>query len=301
MSKLMRILFMFGFVFLGLLPLAQATESSVIEYTVKRGDWLSTIAKIHDTSWQQLARDNNIPNPNLIFPGQIISIKKPVEVRSRDEHKSTQTPKSALACEHTVVFAEVGLASWYGIPYHGRRTASGETYNMHDYTVAHPTLPLGTIVCISRDTNGKSVTAKVNDRGPFIRPRILDVSKRIAEYLDIVRPGTAEVRVSVIVAVKETSRHVRRRAHLRKAPDATQSPVTIDHRAVQHTALSPGTTSGNIEKDGNETATQHDRRMEIRAFLQEQIGPPYNTRPIEDAMIANEKNANTFATFLYRD
>jgi rare lipoprotein A len=93
---------------------------------------------------------------------------------------------------------EVGLASWYGVPHHGRRTASGEVFDMHQLTAAHRTLPFGTRVrVVNRDTS-QSAEVRVNDRGPFVDGRILDVSYAAARLLGIVGPGVVPVRVRVV-------------------------------------------------------------------------------------------------------
>lgn len=92
---------------------------------------------------------------------------------------------------------EEGVASWYGDPFHGRLTASGEVYDMDGMTAAHRTLPFGTLVRVENLDNGRSVELTVNDRGPFARGRVLDVSRRGAEVLGMIGPGTARVRITV--------------------------------------------------------------------------------------------------------
>jgi rare lipoprotein A len=94
-------------------------------------------------------------------------------------------------------YAAVGRASWYGARYHGRRTASGQVFDMHAFTAAHPTLPFGTRVRVTNLENGRSVIVVINDRGPFVRGRIIDLSRRAARSLGFVRKGTASVRVEV--------------------------------------------------------------------------------------------------------
>ena len=96
----------------------------------------------------------------------------------------------------------VGTASWYGRPYHGRKTASGQIYDMNALTAAHPTLPLGTQVRVTNLANNKSVVLAINDRGPFAKGRIIDVSRRAADRLGFRRAGTARVRVEVIQAAR---------------------------------------------------------------------------------------------------
>lgn len=92
----------------------------------------------------------------------------------------------------------IGVASWYGRPYHGRRTASGQIFNMHAFTAAHPTLPFGTRVRVTNLANGRSVVVTINDRGPFVKGRIIDVSRRAARQLGFQHRGTAQVRVRVV-------------------------------------------------------------------------------------------------------
>jgi rare lipoprotein A len=94
----------------------------------------------------------------------------------------------------------VGIASWYGTRYHGRHTASGEIFDMNSATAAHPTLPFGTRVQVANLENGRSVGLRINDRGPFVRRRIIDVSRRAAQVLAFVQKGTARVRVQLVQA-----------------------------------------------------------------------------------------------------
>ncbi len=91
-----------------------------------------------------------------------------------------------------------GMASWYGEPFHGRLTANGETYDMHGFTAAHRELPLGTWVEVTHLDNGRKLKVRVNDRGPFIRGRILDLSYGAAKKLDMVNEGVAKIELRVL-------------------------------------------------------------------------------------------------------
>ena len=91
-----------------------------------------------------------------------------------------------------------GYASWYGHPYHGRPTASGEIYNMYDLTAAHRTMPFGTRVKVINLENGRLVRVRINDRGPFAEGRIIDLSYAAAKAIQMVGPGTALVGLSVL-------------------------------------------------------------------------------------------------------
>jgi rare lipoprotein A len=94
-----------------------------------------------------------------------------------------------------VGYVEQGIASWYGPDFHGGRTSTGETYDMDAMTGAHPTLPLPAWVRVTNLENGRSVVVRLNDRGPFAKGRIIDLSRAAAEQLDMVRAGTARVEV----------------------------------------------------------------------------------------------------------
>ncbi len=94
---------------------------------------------------------------------------------------------------------QYGMASWYGEEFHGRSTSSGEVYDMYQLTCAHNTLPLGTIVMVTNLENGRSLELKVNDRGPFVKERILDVSYAASQMLGMWDKGTALVKVEVLV------------------------------------------------------------------------------------------------------
>ena len=91
-----------------------------------------------------------------------------------------------------------GVASYYADKFHGRKTSNGETYNMNAFTAAHQTLPFGTRVTVTNVKNGRSVTLRINDRGPFVKNRIIDVSLAAAKQLDMLGSGTAEVTIEVL-------------------------------------------------------------------------------------------------------
>ncbi len=91
-----------------------------------------------------------------------------------------------------------GRASWYGPNFHGKKTSNGETYNMWQMTAAHKTLPMNTVLRVTNKNNGRSVVVRVNDRGPFVNSRIIDLSKKAASELDMVAKGTAPVKLEVL-------------------------------------------------------------------------------------------------------
>lgn len=96
--------------------------------------------------------------------------------------------------------SEVGLASWYGNEFHGRPTSSGEVFDTNDMTAAHKTLPFGAHVMVTNLENDRSVVVRINDRGPFVKGRIIDLSYAAARVLGIVGPGTARVRLDALRA-----------------------------------------------------------------------------------------------------
>lgn len=101
---------------------------------------------------------------------------------------------------------EEGVASWYGPNFHGNLTANGETYDMNGITAAHRTLPFNTVVRVHNLDNGKSVEVRINDRGPFAKNRIIDLSKGAAQKIDMIGPGTANVELILVDGNLENSR-----------------------------------------------------------------------------------------------
>lgn len=92
------------------------------------------------------------------------------------------------------------MASWYGVPFNGRRTSNGEIYDMHQFTAAHRTLPFGSMVRVTNLQNGKQTEVRINDRGPFVANRIIDLSQSAAQALGMIGTGTARVKLEVVAA-----------------------------------------------------------------------------------------------------
>jgi rare lipoprotein A len=101
---------------------------------------------------------------------------------------------------------ENGVASWYGPNFDGKLTANGEVYDMNGVTAAHRTLPFGTILLVENLDNGKTVQVRINDRGPYAKDRIIDLSKGAAERVDMIGPGTARVRLYLLEGDLENAR-----------------------------------------------------------------------------------------------
>lgn len=126
---------------------------------------------------------------------------------------------------------ESGVASWYGVPYDGRRAASGEIYDMRQLTAAHRSLPFQTWVEVTNLSNGKQVDVRINDRGPFVKGRIVDLSQAAARDIDMLRAGTARVRLKVIAPPRLPSNTplrepVREPVEITAAPAAPSSAPT---------------------------------------------------------------------------
>lgn len=115
------------------------------------------------------------------------------------------TSPSAEPSTYAAGWTQSGVASWYGEPFHGQPTAAGGIYDMDAMTAAHRTIPFGTRIRVDNRDNGRSVELVVNDRGPFVRGRILDVSRAAARGLDMIAPGTARVRITVIATANPVS------------------------------------------------------------------------------------------------
>lgn len=116
----------------------------------------------------------------------------------------TTTLKAASATATPAVAEQVGTASWYGPRFHGRQTANGEVFNQHALTAAHRTLPLGTIADVINIENGRSVRVRINDRGPYVGERVIDLSRAAARRLGMVEQGLAKVRVKVVAKAATT-------------------------------------------------------------------------------------------------
>lgn len=124
------------------------------------------------------------PNSSEAGSIQFVGTQKPWVVKVQPKHRSKPY--------------QVGTASWYGQYFEGKPTASGEPYDMHDLTAAHPTLPLGTFVRVTNLRNGRSVIVRVNDRGPVVDGRIIDLSYGAAKAIDMKARGIQRVRLDLV-------------------------------------------------------------------------------------------------------
>lgn len=221
-------------------------------------------------------------------------------------------------------FAERGIASWYGDPFHGRRTSSGEVYDMYRMTAAHKQLPLPTYVEIRNLDNGRTATVKVNDRGPFKDNRVIDLSYAAALKLGVVAKGTAFVEIRALNARGEATRAAAREVTAAPSPAPAlvtpapavaagaptrvvpATPVTRPPPAPPVTRSAPA--SGmylqagayadrrNAEKLRRQLAEAVTPRVEIReiksnnkVFYRVQVGPLPSTEDADKAVAALEK------------
>lgn len=132
----------------------------------------------------------------LLFSSCRKNHHRPVHVANAPRpHQPAAKPKPV-----PIGYTEQGIASWYGIPYHGRPAADGEIYDMETLVAAHRVLPFNTWLKVTNLSNGKTVDVRVIDRGPFVNNRIIDLSKAAARQIGLLGPGTGEVRLQVISA-----------------------------------------------------------------------------------------------------
>jgi len=122
----------------------------------------------------------------------------PVPEQVPPSQPTTPTPPAHGQQTPANGWVEEGVASWYGYPFQGRRTSNGEIYDMHEFTAAHRTLPFNAMVRVTNMTNGKQTEVRINDRGPFVANRVIDLSLSAAQAIEMVGPGTAHVRLEVI-------------------------------------------------------------------------------------------------------
>ena len=159
---------------------SEGKPSTEYFYIVEPGDTLFSIAKRYSLEVGTLKAANNLKG-DYIYPGERLLLA------TRDDAEDDLSS-----------FQETGAASWYGAKFNGKPTASGEIYNMYAYTAAHPWLPFGTLVRVTRIDNGASVVVRINDRGPFKKNRIIDLSYAAALAIDLVKNGTATVRLTIV-------------------------------------------------------------------------------------------------------
>ena len=173
----------------------------------------------------------------------------------------------------SILLAETGMASWYGPNFQGKPTANGETFDTNKLTAAHKTLPFGTIVKVTNLSNGKSVNVRINDRGPFVKGRIIDLSRAAARDIDMLTQGVARVRLEIVdgnsaQALKPPVNRTEAKDQLLgiSVPDGVASSITIQ--------VSSFSKSGNahalrrkLSKEGFDTALEFPSTGHTRVII----------------------------------
>ncbi|MEO0972846.1 MAG: septal ring lytic transglycosylase RlpA family protein [Pseudomonadota bacterium] len=193
-------------------------------------------------------------------------------------------------------YRERGVASWYGPKFHGRPTASGEVFDMHQLTAAHKTLPIPTYVRVRNLSNGRTVVVRVNDRGPFVKNRLIDLSQEAARRLGLIGPGTGLVDVQVVPA-PEAAQTARTRNTPSRAPPEVRGLTTF---FVQVGAFSDGTNAERMRQRllglGFSNVVVHRSEPPEPAF-RVRVGPFSDVRAYDD-IVERMRLANITDTFL---
>ncbi len=163
---------------------------------------------------------------------------------------------AAIPAFSNQVLKEKATVSYYADKFHGRKTASGETFNMNALTCAHKTLPFGTILKVTNLANGKSVQVRVNDRGPFVENREADLSKAAAIELDMIRSGTAQVRIEIVQMGEATKRSAQTASKAKSIPIAAEGSGAGTNGPMKKTAAAPAKTAATPAKPAATSAAK---------------------------------------------
>jgi len=142
---------------------------------------------------------------------------------------------------------EEGIASWYGEPYHGRRAANGEIFDMEQFTAAHPSLPFETWVRVRLLATKKEADVRITDRGPFVKGRIIDLSRAAARDIELVRPGAAKVRLTIVAPPKSYLRGRQFTVQVSSLPAKARAELLQRQLAAQHKDVSVRYRSANTK------------------------------------------------------
>jgi rare lipoprotein A len=150
-----------------------------------------------DTVASRSNRKHAASSPRIAATGETAPASESI-VRKRTVKVAREHAGEKVSAEKTANYTAVGVASWYGEDFHGRRTANGETFDMNSFSAAHPSLPLPSNVRITNLGNQRSVVVRVNDRGPFVGDRVIDVSAKTAKVLGFYDDGLSKVKVEYV-------------------------------------------------------------------------------------------------------
>lgn len=148
-----------------------------------------------DTILSQLNRQQDNASALVKATKEPLSISKTLPQVTQSKAEDVLSQLTAVASNTVSKFKQTGLASWYGRQFHGKKTASGERFDMNALTAAHPSLPMNCYIKVTNKSNGKSVVVRVNDRGPFHGSRVLDLSYGAAKAIGITQSGTGNVAI----------------------------------------------------------------------------------------------------------
>ncbi len=204
-------------------------------------------------------------------------------------------------------YKETGIASWYGKPFHGRKAANGEIYNMYHLTAAHQTLPLPSIVRVTNLDNNRSLLVRINDRGPFINGRIIDLSLRAAQLLDLHQKGLAPVRVELVSPSQE---ELQQQALALKL--SCEGRLSLDKALSGYPNTLPTETDNKTQDDTEENSLLkrvgkileeladqlENRPLSLKELLQEKAETAEYKIFVQVAALSIEKNAVTLKNFL---
>lgn len=174
----------------------QTTDASINTYETKNPPHISTASQQDSDSLSRITASKNLPYKRHLIGNRtfrhhtVIPVKKSVENDKPDQNENL-IPRIAR-------YIKQGVASWYGKKFHGKKTATGEIFDMYALTAAHKTLPIPSYAQVTNLSNNKSIIVRINDRGPFVGNRLLDLSYAAAKKLDIHKEGLAKVEIKSI-------------------------------------------------------------------------------------------------------
>lgn len=185
------------------------------------------------TSYDNYSYSGNVYKSDETFSKTYKNIPKEKIRNSKAMHRATMRPYKIAGKWYHPSLAHVGddlrgIASWYGPNFHAKKTSNGEVYNMYALTAAHKTLPMNTIVKVINLENNKSIIVRVNDRGPFVSGRIIDLSNKAAYAIDMVKKGTVRVKVIILGF----------NAQIAKTKEEKEEIVSLDNYFIQVGAFS---------------------------------------------------------------
>ncbi len=219
----------------------------------------------------------NIRKPGEISSNSTFKIGNPYKVEDR-----WYQPKE------TYEFSETGIASWYGPTFHGKRTANGEIFDQNELTAAHRTLQMPSLVRVTNLENGRSIVVRINDRGPFSKGRVIDVSKRSAELLGFKAKGTAKVRLDLL---GPESREIAQAA--KRGMDTSGVEIAMNERP--HVQLASLNTASSQPQYAMADPTHVAGHVEQGRFLPDPVVSQYPVKPtniyVQAGAFTNEGNA----------